>query len=60
MRGNIMEIRAMVIEDYERVYKLWTNTAGMGMRSLDDSQRGIEKFLTERVEFSHLLQGGDG
>jgi N-acetylglutamate synthase len=40
-----MEIRIMTIEDYEEVYKLWSNTAGVGMRSLDDSTEGISKFL---------------
>lgn len=40
-----MKIRRMIIEDYEKVYALWTNTAGMGMRSLDDSMEGIDKFL---------------
>lgn len=40
-----MEIRMMAISDYEKVYELWTNTAGMGMRSLDDSKEGIAKFL---------------
>ena len=40
-----MIIRTMTISDYEKVYELWTNTAGMGMRSLDDSSEGIERFL---------------
>lgn len=40
-----MEIRLMSIEDYDKVYQLWTNTQGMGMRSLDDSCAGIAKFL---------------
>lgn len=40
-----MEIRTMAISDYNAAYTLWTNTAGMGMRSLDDSPEGIEKFL---------------
>ncbi|GFP75319.1 Acetyltransferase YpeA [Clostridium fungisolvens] len=35
----------MTIEDYDKVYKLWTNTSGMGMRSLDDSLQGIDKFI---------------
>jgi len=35
----------MTMEDYEDVYQLWTSTPGMGMRSLDDSSVGIEKFL---------------
>ena len=38
-------IRNMKIEDYDYVYQLWTGTAGVGMRSLDDSREGIEKFL---------------
>ncbi len=40
-----MQIENFVIEDYENAYKLWTNTKGMGMRSLDDSKDGIAKFL---------------
>lgn len=40
-----MKIREMNISDYEKVFELWSNTAGMGMRSLDDSKEGIEKFL---------------
>ncbi len=43
-------IRQMVLEDYEAVYQLWTNTKGMGMRSLDDSQEGIAKFLKRNPE----------
>lgn len=35
----------MLIEDYNNVNNLWSNTAGMGMRSLDDSLEGITKFL---------------
>jgi len=38
-------IRLMSMEDYEKVYALWSGTKGMGMRSLDDSQEGIRKFL---------------
>jgi ribosomal protein S18 acetylase RimI-like enzyme len=40
-----MKIRTMVIDDYDKVYKLWTNTTGMGLRSIDDSKTGIAKFL---------------
>lgn len=40
-----MDIRGMNINDYEKVYRLWTNTSGMGMRSLDDSFEGINKFI---------------
>ncbi|MDF2685073.1 MAG: GCN5-related N-acetyltransferase [Clostridia bacterium] len=40
-----MEIRIMTIDDYDTVYQLWSGTNGMGMRSLDDSKAGIEKFI---------------
>ena len=32
-----MEIKLFTIENYDKVYKLWTDTKGMGMRSIDDS-----------------------
>ena len=31
-------IRAMMIEDYEGVYKLWKQIKGFGIRSIDDSR----------------------
>ena len=40
-----MTIREMQLADYESVYQLWTQTTGMGLRSLDDSKEGITKFL---------------
>ncbi|MDF2674541.1 MAG: ypeA, partial [Clostridiales bacterium] len=40
-----MKIQVMTIKDYEDVYSLWTNTPGVGIRSIDDSKPGIEKFL---------------
>ena len=41
-----MTIRHMTIKDYDEAYELWFCTAGMGMRSLDDSLEGIARFLT--------------
>lgn len=38
-------IRAMMIEDYEGVYKLWKQIKGFGIRSIDDSREGLERFL---------------
>ena len=45
VRGKNMKIRNMSISDYEQVFSLWSNTKGMGLRSLDDSKEGIERFL---------------
>ncbi|HKL80317.1 MAG TPA: GNAT family N-acetyltransferase [Mobilitalea sp.] len=38
-------IRLLTIEDYEEIYRLWQNTPGVGLRSLDDSKEGIRRFL---------------
>jgi ribosomal protein S18 acetylase RimI-like enzyme len=35
----------MTIEDYEGVYSLWKKIKGFGLRSVDDSREGIERFL---------------
>jgi ribosomal protein S18 acetylase RimI-like enzyme len=45
MNNLDIAIRVMTIDDYEQVFRLWTGTAGVGMRSLDDSEPGIRKFL---------------
>ncbi|RGY97160.1 GNAT family N-acetyltransferase [Clostridium sp. AM58-1XD] len=38
-------IRQMTIEDYDEVYTLWKETKGFGIRSVDDSREGVERFL---------------
>jgi N-acetylglutamate synthase len=40
-----VNIFTMSINDYPEVYRLWSETPGMGLNSIDDSQKGIEKFL---------------
>lgn len=40
-----MKIRQMKIEDYEEVYHLWKRIWGFGIRSMDDSKKGIDRFL---------------
>jgi ribosomal protein S18 acetylase RimI-like enzyme len=51
-----VNIRPMLIEDYDEVYKLWSGTAEMGMRSLDDSLDGIAKFLNRNTDTSFVAQ----
>ena len=41
----MIEIRSMVIEDYDGVYEMWINTLGMGLNTTDDSREGIAKYL---------------
>lgn len=38
-------IREMTIEDYEQIYQLWKEVKGFGIRTIDDSREGIERFL---------------
>ena len=40
-----MKIETMRTDDYPEVYRLWAETPGMGLNSIDDSRTGIEKFL---------------
>ena len=37
--------RVMTMEDYDGVYALWMTIQGFGIRSIDDSREGVEKFL---------------
>ena len=38
-------IREMTMTDYDQVYGLWTEIKGFGIRSIDDSWDGVERFL---------------
>lgn len=38
-------VRIMTIEDYEGVYALWKKIKGFGIRSIDDSEEGVARFL---------------
>ena len=38
-------IREMKIEDYDGVYTLWKKIKGFGIRSIDYSKSGVERFL---------------
>ena len=38
-------IRVMTIDDYDEVYALWKKIKGLGIRSIDDSREGVDRFL---------------
>ncbi|MFP3043549.1 GNAT family N-acetyltransferase [Treponema primitia] len=40
-----MNIRFLTIEDYDAAYSLWKISTGINLRTLDDSETGIRKFL---------------
>lgn len=39
------EVRTMNLEDFEQVHELWMGIHGFGIRSIDDSKEGVERFL---------------
>ena len=54
-----MNIRIMNIADYNAVYQLWMSCAGMGLNNLDDSQKGIERFLERNPDTCFVAEDED-
>ena len=55
----MMNISLMTIEDYEAVYSLWTKTSGMGLRRIDDSLPGINRFLQRNPKTNFVAKEND-
>lgn len=53
-----MKIRQMKIEDYDEVYHLWKRIRGFGIRSMDDSKKGIDRFLKRNPTTSVVAEEG--
>lgn len=49
----------MEIADYQKVYKLWMQIEGFGLRTIDDSKEGISRFL-ERNPYTSVVAEEDG
>lgn len=49
-------IRAMTTEDYENVHSLWMGIKGFGIRSMDDSREGVERFLRRNPGISVVAE----
>ncbi len=54
-----MEIRVMKAEDYPKVYELWMSIHGFGIRSMDDSEEGVTRFLKRNPTTSVVAVEGD-
>ncbi len=54
-----MDIIKMTIDDYDDAYNLWSNTDGMGLRSLDDSKEGIDAFLKRNPNTNFVCRDGE-
>ena len=46
----------MTVADYEPVYQLWHTTKGMALRSHDDSEEGIAKFLEKNPDSNYVAE----
>lgn len=54
-----IKIRVMVPEDYDQVYKLWMTIKGFGIRSIDDSREGVERFIKRNPTTSVVAVAND-
>ena len=60
MNDKTFTIKTMTIEDYQGLYALWKTIRGFGMRSIDDSREGVERFLDRNPATSVVAMSGDG
>ena len=58
MEENRLTIRVMTMEDYDEVYRLWMGIHGFGIRSVDDSREGVERFLHRNPDTSMVALHG--
>jgi ribosomal protein S18 acetylase RimI-like enzyme len=57
-REENMTIRLMAGEDYPAVYALWRVVPGVGLRSLDDTEGGIRRFLARNPGSCFVAEAG--
>lgn len=53
-------VRTMTTEDYEGLYGLWMSIRGFAIRSIDDSQAGVERFLRRNPSTSVVAEDESG
>lgn len=49
-------IRCMKPEDYPGVYNLWTRIKGFAIRSVDDSEENVLRFLKRNPDMSYVAE----
>ncbi len=59
MTEQTIQIRPMEIEDYEKVRMLWDGIHGFGIRSVDDSREGVERFIRRNPATSMVAIKGE-
>ena len=53
-------VRSMKIEDYEGVRALWMSIHGFAIRSIDDSEEGVRRFIDRNPGTSVVAESVDG
>ncbi len=53
-------VRSMKIEDYEGVRALWMTIHGFAIRSIDDSEEGVRRFIDRNPGTSVVAESADG
>ncbi|MCM1186892.1 MAG: GNAT family N-acetyltransferase [Lachnoclostridium sp.] len=53
-------IRSMKTEDYDGLKALWMTIKGFGIRSIDDSKEGVERFIERNPNTSVVAVASDG
>lgn len=56
MKEKEIMIRTMKKEDYDEIYALWMTIQGFGIRTIDDSREGVERFLDRNPTTSIVAQ----
>lgn len=54
-----MNIRTMKLKDYDQVYKLWSGISGFGIRTVDDSKEGVERFIKRNPGISVVAEDSE-
>ena len=60
MEKKNFTVRAMTATDYDGLYSLWMSIKGFGIRSIDDSREGVERFLKRNPSSSVVAVSDDG
>lgn len=51
-----VKIRPMTMDDFEQVHNLWMEISGFGIRSIDDSKEGVERFIRRNPTTSMVAE----
>jgi ribosomal protein S18 acetylase RimI-like enzyme len=52
MKKDEIMVRNMTMDDYAKVHELWMNIHKFGIRSIDDSKDGVQRFLMRNPDTS--------